>query len=285
MSVYPAPTRNASIFNPALFTSSSSSSTTLTVSQANSTYAKLAGGQTILSQETFQGGVLTNAIGPWSGTTVSVNDDLYVAGAISTPDNIVSSGTVQGSILSAVNSSSIKDATATSLQVSGTVTCTQIINTGNITSSFTTLPTFTSDNIGYSAIYTLSTATNVAAGYNVLNTTGASLPIGVWRVDALAALSATSSNYTVTGFYVGVYNSPTALATYSNTVGGLRYDRYSSSHTVVYNDTRFQPMFKYSQTLTVSAATTLYGFFYLNSGSGGTLVLSNLSYLQVTRVA
>lgn len=61
MSVYPAPTRYPSIFNPALF-SSFSTDTYLSTADANSTYAKLAGGQTIVAEETFTAGIKTATV-------------------------------------------------------------------------------------------------------------------------------------------------------------------------------------------------------------------------------
>lgn len=254
MSVYPPPTRSTSIFNSTDFGTTTSS--TVTQTYVDTYYLKKAGGQTVLALETFQGGIATNSIAPYAGTTVD-----FGANNMTTTGNL----------------------SATNLTGSGTVTCSRLVNSGNI-QSFTTLPTLSSNNIGYSAIYTLATTTNVAAQYNVIANTG-SLPVGVWRVDVVASLAATTANYTLTGFYVGISDSATALATYSNTVGGFRYDKYSASYTVVFNDGRFQPTFNYNQTLTLSAATTVYGFFYLNQGSGGTLTLTTNSYIQVTRLA
>lgn len=123
MSVYPPPTRNASIFNPSLFILSSSSEF-LTGAQADYIYAQLAGGQTIAAQETFSGGILTNTIEPSSGTQVTVDSDLfYAAGYIATPFE------VQGAALIATNTSTLADATATSL------TCESATFTGNITAN------------------------------------------------------------------------------------------------------------------------------------------------------
>ncbi|NBO26234.1 MAG: hypothetical protein EBU96_05485 [Actinobacteria bacterium] len=258
MSVYPPPTRTTAIFNPVDFIGASSASEYVTQSYVDDNYLKKSGGQSVLALETFQGGIATNEIEPYTGT------DINFAGNITQDSG--------------------KTTSLNTTTVNGTVTCSRLICSGNI-QSFTTLPTFATTNIGYSAIFPLTTTTTVAAGYNKLNTTGATIPTGVWLVNAVAALSATTSNYTLTGFYIGVSDSATALATYSTAVGGLRYDKYSSSHTVVFNDVRFQPIFEYSQTITLSASTTLYGFFYLNAGSGGTLQLSTNSYLQVTRIA
>jgi len=115
MSVYPAPSSYPAIFNPAVFVSDSSGSG-LSTAEADATYAKLAGSQTIVGEETFTGGILTNTIGPSSGTTVSIGQNLlYAEGSIGSAFDITAVGDVQGATLIATNSSDLADATATSL--------------------------------------------------------------------------------------------------------------------------------------------------------------------------
>lgn len=119
MSVYPPPTRNASIFNPTLFILSSSSEF-LTGAQATYIYAQLAGGQTIAAQETFSGGIKTNSIAPATGSTVAVSGTATFA-----TDITQSAGTA-----------ALKTVTATSVSNSGTLTQTGAATfTGNITAN------------------------------------------------------------------------------------------------------------------------------------------------------
>lgn len=87
MSIYPAPTRYPSIFNPADFSSFSNDSY-LSTADANSTYAKLAGGQTIVAQETFSGGIKTNSIVPATGTGITITGNSSQTGNMTITGNM-----------------------------------------------------------------------------------------------------------------------------------------------------------------------------------------------------
>lgn len=127
MSVYPAPSRYPSIFNPALFWSYTSG--TLTSAQADATYAKLAGGQTIVAQETFAGGILTNTVGLASGSQLTVN-----------ATDTVFNGTVSGTELSADTLLSAPSTTTNALNVTGTASIPSLTLTSGMTmGSITTL--------------------------------------------------------------------------------------------------------------------------------------------------
>lgn len=130
MSVYPAPSSYPSIFNPAVFSSYSNDSY-LSTSDANLTYAKLAGGQTIIGQETFAGGIKTNSVTPATGTAVSLgSSSLSTTGNVSTGALDVTGNITQSSggyttlrFLTATNSSSIARLTVTNKElIMGSVT-------------------------------------------------------------------------------------------------------------------------------------------------------------------
>jgi len=147
MSVYPPPERDTSIFNPADFLSTTTDAVTAAYVAAN--YLKIAGNQTVVGQETFQGGILTNAIGLRSGAQLQVTADevlfsnniQQVSGsALATFSNVsvtnsykisgtdVLTSTTLGS--SIVNSSLTSVGTLTSLSVTGTATAGNVNTTG-----------------------------------------------------------------------------------------------------------------------------------------------------------
>ena len=158
MSIYPPPSSYPAIFNPSVFSSYSNDSY-LSTAQADATYAKLAGGQTIVAQETFSGGILTNTISNLSGSQVSVDTDLlYATGSIGTPFNVTATGDVQGGALIATNTSTLADATADSLTCNGTLLCNgNISQTGNLTISGNI-----TQNSGYSTSLRTTTITGTA---------------------------------------------------------------------------------------------------------------------------
>jgi hypothetical protein len=113
---------------------SDSSGSGISSAEADATYAKLAGGQTIVGEETFAGGILTNIITPSSGSQVSVDTDLlYATGSIGTPFSVTAAGDVEGATLTATASSSLADASCTSLSCTGTASLQNTTVTGNIT--------------------------------------------------------------------------------------------------------------------------------------------------------
>lgn len=130
MSVYPPPTRYPAIFNPSIFSSYSNDSY-LSTADANSTYAKLAGNQTIIGQETFAGGIKTNSIIPATGTDVSLGSSSLTTtgnvntGALNVTGNITQSsgGYTTLRFLTATNSSYIARLTITNRElIMGSVT-------------------------------------------------------------------------------------------------------------------------------------------------------------------
>lgn len=80
MSVYPAPTRNAGIFNPTNFGGGDSS--TITTSYLDANYLKISGGQTVVAKETFSGGIKTSTIESSNGVVTlsgtSYNDETEI---------------------------------------------------------------------------------------------------------------------------------------------------------------------------------------------------------------
>jgi cytoskeletal protein CcmA (bactofilin family) len=165
MSIYPPPDRTTSIFNPADFLTTG---TEVGVSAAyvDTFYLKKAGNQTVVGQETFQGGILTNSIGLASGTQLVVaatnrvdvtttladfSGDINAAGNIDanlaiTAGSSITAPTMSAVTLTVTGSGSLKDTNFTgnitqdasktttlrTTTVNGTVTCSRIIDTGNL---------------------------------------------------------------------------------------------------------------------------------------------------------
>jgi len=115
MSIYPPPTRVPAIFNPADFNSYNSSNVSL--EYINATFAKLAGGQTIVAQETFSGGIKTNAVDLLSGSQLTVT-----APASQFTGNVAVSGSATIPSLTVSSSATIPTLTLTSSMVTGSIT-------------------------------------------------------------------------------------------------------------------------------------------------------------------
>lgn len=81
MSIYNPPTQDLPIFNPIYWdTSANSSDNYLTSAEANSTYAKLSGNQTIIGFETFSGGVKTETLQSiTAGNSISISESVDLA--------------------------------------------------------------------------------------------------------------------------------------------------------------------------------------------------------------
>jgi hypothetical protein len=115
MSIYPPPTRVPAIFNPADFISYNSSNVSL--EYINATFAKLAGGQTIVAQETFSGGIKTNAVDILSGSQLTVT-----APTSQFTGNVAVSGSATIPSLTVSSSATIPALTLTSSMVAGSIT-------------------------------------------------------------------------------------------------------------------------------------------------------------------
>jgi hypothetical protein len=83
MSIYNPPSQDLPIFNPIYWdTSANSSDDYLTSAEASSTYAKLAGNQTIIGFETFSGGVKTETLQSITpGNSINVSESVNLASA------------------------------------------------------------------------------------------------------------------------------------------------------------------------------------------------------------
>lgn len=159
MSIYPAPTRYPSIFNSAVF-SSYDSNTSLSTSDANSIYAKLAGGQTIVAQETFTGGVKTASLTTPSGE-LSITGNVSATGNLTVTGNITQStgystslrtttvnGTLQATRI-ATTSTTQDSSVAGNLSLSGNVSFNTPLMRGSTWATAATTHTITSTQLPY----------------------------------------------------------------------------------------------------------------------------------------
>jgi len=265
MSVYPPPTRNTSIFNSTDF--GATTSTTVTQTFVDTYYLKKAGGQTVLALETFQGGIATNSITPYAGTTIDFGSN-----------NLTTTGT--GSVGSLSVSGAVNSG---SLSVSGAVT------TGSYTSwntSSTTVGYTVSSSTGSVVSVTSATATKV-------NSSNLTLTPGIWFVQMWVQLGSggTAGGVSVTNVSLGFNNSATtAFPTFSSTAGGYRYIYDpSSTYTPATGTSSTWPVLEYSQIIQVtSTMTNFYGVMQATwSITSGTtsLTLRDVSSVQATRIA
>ena len=256
MSVYPPPTRNTAIFNPVDFIGASSASEYVTQTYVDDNYLKKSGGQSVLALETFQGGIATNAIQPYTGTTVD-----FAA------NNLTTTGSVS----------------AGSLTVSGAVT------SGTYTSWNTS-----SNTVGYTVSSSTGTVTSVtSATPTKVNSSNLTLTPGIWLVQmwVVLASSGTAGGVSVSNVYLGFNNSAsTALPTFSTTAGGYRYSyNTSSTYSPATGSASTWPILEYSQIIQVtSTITNFFGVMQATwSISSGTtnLAMRETSNVQATRIA
>jgi hypothetical protein len=134
----------------------------------------------------------------------------------------------------------------TSLQVNGSASI-----TGNISFSYSTLPTLSSTSLGYTINYS-NTATNLTAGAFV-NSSVISVPVGIYIVQGYANFTATAQNVLKLGIN-------TTTSTFSNT--------YNYTTNVNPSTSQIQSI-NYTYYLTVATTTNFY--FVFSTGVAGTL--------------
>jgi len=126
MSVQPPPTKDASIFNPSYFGSTTEG---VTIEYVDLNYLKKAGGQTVVAEETFTGGILTNSITPSSGNDISMASSGTAEAITVTVDNLNASMIVECNYLQVVTQ------TVTNELFCTTATASQGLTAGNVTVS------------------------------------------------------------------------------------------------------------------------------------------------------
>ena len=255
MSAYTPPTYVVSIYNPAYFTTSTSG---ITIGQANALYLQKTTADTATALETFSSGIATGTIqsttstadlniypsqtggniylGVNSTSTTGRTGTIHIGDGNSMPSgatihinngtsnasntNIMNGATTSGTcniLTGATTSGTVNIATGTGATQTSTVnigsgTTTGAIaigNTSNTTSlwntttnlSYSSYPTYTTSQIGYTSSVYLSTS-----GGNALTTSGgqfsplsfSSIPIGLWAVSYATRVTATSTTATTT---------------------------------------------------------------------------------------
>lgn len=157
MSIYPPPSRYPSIFNPTDF-STFSTDTYLSTADANSTYAKLAGGQTIVAQETFSGGIKSDTIVPaTTGGTVTITGNSSQTGDLTISGNVTQNSGY---------STSLRTTT-----INGTATVTRLLQSGSTSeNSFAGNCSF-SNNLIQGSLTTFATSFGTAATTHTITST------------------------------------------------------------------------------------------------------------------
>ena len=156
MSVYPPPSSYPAIFNPSVF-SSYSNDLSLSTAQADATYAKLAGGQTIVATETFSGGIKTNTIVPATGTDVTITGNSSQTGNLTISGNITQNSGYNTSLRTT--------------SINGTATITRVIQSGTTAeNSFAGNCTF-SQNVVQGSITTFASSFGTAATTHTITST------------------------------------------------------------------------------------------------------------------
>jgi len=244
MSVYPPPSSYPAIFNPAVFVSDSSGSG-ISSAEADATYAKLAGGQTIVAQETFSGGIKTNTIVPATGTDVTITGNSSQTGNLTISGNITQNSGY---------STSLRTTT-----INGTATVTRLIQSGSTSeNSFAGNCTF-SQNVflGSSTIlasswtastlsgstysYTISLSSITSGDFagqiyiSVKNTTTASLlsQLNYFAVKANGVLTLTSTSSPPNNFGTYTLNSVTTnKLTVASSNTAITVSTYTTSSSV-----------------------------------------------------
>jgi len=257
MSIYPPPDRTTSIFNPADFLTTD---TEVGVSAAyvDTFYLKKAGNQTVVGRETFQGGILTNTIGLASGTqlvvaatnrvdvTTTIADfsgDINAAGDIDanlaiTAGSSITAPTMSAVTLTVTGSGSLNDTNFTgnitqdasktttlrTTTVNGTVTCSRIIDTGNL--SVAGVSTLTGDvtasgNLGVTGTVTAANlaGTLTTAAQTNITSVGTLTSLTVSGTIAGTLTTAAQPNITSLGTLTSLSVTGTAAAGNVNTTG------------------------------------------------------------------
>ena len=251
MSAYPPPTKTSSIFNPTFFISSDSS--TVTTDYLSTYYLKKAGGQTVLAQETFTGGIKTDSISSNTSGNISVSGNIkantihattsggWVTIGDSLQDQTVNLGdqifanTYEGKNYLAAWTAVNKSTTPTApLDVSGSAKVSgSLILSNPITPYTSTGITPTSTELGYQGVANLASNLTLTSATNVTVVSWNISP-GVWLLEGHATVRfSTGSTNAVTAFnhYISTDSSNSYMTKYE---GPSTFSTSTSSKTVTY---------------------------------------------------
>ena len=226
MAIYNPPTQNVPTFNPIYWDNGDASSDYLTTAQADATFAKLSGNQTIIGFETFAGGVKTETLQSITlGSDINVSENINLASSKSLEiDNVsVLSSTTLGS--SVVNSSLTSLGT---LSAGVNIASGQTYKINNVfTLSSTTLGSSVV-NSSLTSLGTQSSGVNIASGqtYKVNNVAVlSSTTLG----SSVVTSSLTSIGTTVTSTLYYLQGTTLASTTASRVATKLSNDAGASS--------------------------------------------------------
>ena len=135
------------------------------------------------------------------------------------------------------------------------------INTNQINYNYSTIPTLNSTNLGY--INTLNYTGITAISANAFVNLSASLPVGVYLINAYAYFQVSTINL----------NARIGMNTIINTLNT------AYNYTQNYVATTFLQSISYNYILRNTSTTTYY--FYFNSGSASTLTSFNVNILRI----
>lgn len=165
------------------------------------------------------------------------------------------------------------------------------------TTSFTVFPTLTSQDVGYSVIYTRGTNINPGSNVPYKVCTPFDLPVGVWRLDMIFILGSTGGTAgnvsTWTRAFWGYNNVVTAgnAATavgWNTTTSDFQGEDEKISWVLQNNDTATWTRRHFSQTLIVTSPLTgVYGYVggSFSNGTSTMALISASSFVKATRIA
>ena len=181
------------------------------------------------------------------------------------------------------------------LGVSGATTLSSTLGVSGVASfasslrtNYSTLPTFTTADIGYTASYVRGSDITISASntvYNVGYSSGVTLGVGVWYLYGIIRTYITSGSCTITGMYYGFSTSSTSWSGTGYTASTLIQLFNPSSYTVSTGNAQTQPIYSVSQVFIVSSSTTIYLVCNAYSLSASTLQTQQYSGFTVTRIA
>ena len=143
------------------------------------------------------------------------------------------------------------------------------VNLNNVKYNYTSLPTLSSNSIGYRIRFVYSGSNTFSSGSNSYFTSDIIvIPIGIWLVNAYSKFSVTTVGNYILG--LGISNSINALTDYNFIYNNYYQTPTSQSQTLTYQ-----------YYLSISTPTNFYVNTYANISAGGTLNYFNADFIRI----
>lgn len=171
----------------------------------------------------------------------------------------------------------------------GNGACSSATTTEKVTLNYTTIPSFTKYDIGFTEVYPLSSnATLTSGSVYPVNTTAISLPVGVYQVQITAGfLTPTAGSTTINAVTIGIANNNTTLPSVVATTS-FKSAKLHNGWTLDFGLSSNGAQVTWNTVLKLTtASTSIYGLVapYFTAGANQPLLTATNSYVQITRVA